>query len=358
MSLLDNRSHLKQFDSHNYLSHILDTPDQIAEGFLLGESVTIPALYAQSKQVLFIASGELLPVAHACMAMMLPYARVPVSVCDDYVIPKWVSRDTLVFGIDYSGDSEDVASCFRQAAQQRARLFALSVNGEIAREARRYRAPNLAIQYGAPPRAAFSYFMSCLAIILKKLDFIDLGKNELTETVNLSSALLETIGPENAQFRNTAKQLAEKIAQRKTIIIGSGPLVPIAQKWQIALASSAKKVAIDTTLNLFNSSLINALEFQTKPNDAPVVILLQSRYDHARNKLQQTLTYQVAQAQKFIFEQIFIHPSGSLFGEMLLTALYGDIVAYYVAWLLNKNPSIVDLSHFIQEHLSNQPHLE
>jgi glucose/mannose-6-phosphate isomerase len=358
MSDLDNRSHIKEFDSHNYLSHILETPDQIADGYSLGDSITIPALYAQSKQVLFIASGDLLPVAQACVSLMLPYARVPVYVADDYAIPKWVSRDTLVFGIDYSGDSENVVSCFRQAAAQHARLFSISISGEIAREARRNRAPNLAIEYGAPPRAAFSYFLTCLAVILKKLDLIDLTKKDIADTATFASGLMEIIGPDNALFRNTAKQLAEKIALRKTIIIGSGSLVPIAGKWQVDFAASAKKIATCSTLNTFNSSLINALEFQTKANDAPAVILLQSKYDHGRNKLQQTLTYQVAQAQKFVFEQIFIHPSGSLFGEMILTSLYGDFVAFYLAWLLNKNPSLVELSQFITEHLSNQPHLD
>jgi hypothetical protein len=100
------------------------------------------------------------------------------------------------------------------------------------------------------------------------------------------------------------------------------------------------------------------MEFQTRPDEAPVVVLLQSKYDHPRNKLQQTLAHQVAEAQKFLFEQIFIHPSGSLFGELLLTALYGDIVAFYVAWLLDKNPSMSELPHFIVEHLSNQPQLD
>jgi glucose/mannose-6-phosphate isomerase len=348
---LDNRSLIKQFDSANYLSHILDTSEQILEGARLGDTVTIPALYMQAKHIVLLAVGDMLPVALALEALLNAYARAPVVIIQDYTLPHWVSSETLVIAIDYSGANEQTFAAFREAAKQRARLFCLCLEGDLAKEARRVRAPHITLHYGAPARAAFSYMLSALVMILKKLDLIDINAATIKQTVQLCAHLLETIGPEMALYRNPAKQLAEKVLVRQTIIIGSGPLIGVAKKWQLAFASTGKVVTQASTLSEFNDTIINGISYQANPAVAPLVIILQSRYDQPRNKLQQTLLYQVAQAQKFMYEQVFMHPSGTAFGEIMLAGLFGEMVSYYLAWLQERDPSLTEATAFIKEHL-------
>src|SRR4026208_2319976 len=99
MSHLDNRSLIKQLDPNNYLEHILEVPDQLQAGLELGQDTIIPALYAQAKQVVILTSTDMLPVALALEAMMVDYARVPVVIVHDFVLPKWVSNETLVVAL-------------------------------------------------------------------------------------------------------------------------------------------------------------------------------------------------------------------------------------------------------------------
>lgn len=355
MSQLDNRAVIKQLDQNNYLSHILDVPEQLVDGFALGESITIPALYAQAKQVVLLASGECMPVALSLQSLAREYARVSITVINDYVIPHWVSSDTLVIAIDYNGTNEEVLVAFREAASRRARLLAVSVGGDLAREARRVRAVHVPLGYGAPARAAFFYTFSCLAYVFRKLDLVEIRESTITEASVLSRSLLETMGIEVAQYQNNAKQLAEKIFTRKTLIIGSGPLTAVAKRWQLVIAQNGKVLTTSSSLSEFNDTIINGLGYFTKPIEAPLVIMLQSKYDHPRNKLQQTLTYQVAQAQKIVYEQIFMHPSGSLFGEIVLASLLGEMVAYYIALLSHSDPTHGEATVYIQERLRREP---
>ncbi len=352
MSLLDNRSLIKQIDQHNYLSHILDVPEQLVEGFHLGEEIRLPALYAQAKQVVLLAAGEVAPLGYALKAMMLSYARIPVVVVDDYILPNWVSNDTLVIALDYYGTTEQILVPFHEAARRKARLVAVTVGGELAREASRFRCPLIPINYGSPARVAFTYLFSCLAQVLDKLDLLEVKESMVSETTVLTRSLIENIGPEAPHYQNSAKQLAEKMVNRKNIIlIGSGPLTGVAKHWQILLTTTAKTIAFSSTVNEFNDTIINGLGFQPKIADSPLVVMLQSKYDYPRNKLQQTLTYQVAQAQKIVYEQVFMHPSGSLFGEIVLASLLGTMVSYYVALLTNKDPSVIEATAYIKEHL-------
>lgn len=354
MSPLDNRAIIKQLDTDNYLSHILDASEQLVDGFELGESIIIPALYAQAKQIVLLATGEMMPVALALQSLTVESARVPVIIIHDYVLPHWVSSDTLVIALDYYGTTEQVLVAFREAASRRARMLAVSVGGDLSREARRVRAVHVPLSYGAPARAAFFYAFSCVAYLFRKLDLCELRESTVTESSVLVRSLLESIGPEVAQYQNNAKQLAEKILSRKTIVVGSGPLISIAKRWQMAVAQNSKTVITSSTLSEFNDTIINGLGYFSKPIDAPFVIMLQSKYDHPRNKLQQTLTYQVAQAQKIVYEQIFMHPSGSLFGEIALAALLGEMTSFYVALLSHHNPSQLDATDYIRGRLKEE----
>ena len=349
---LDNRSLIKLFDSTNYLSHILDAPEQLLAGARLGDAVKVPALYMQAKQIVLLAVGEMLPIALALEAMFQPYARVPLTVIDDYTLPQWVGSETLVIGIDYSSNNEQTLFAFHEASKRRARLLSVSIEGILAKEARRVRAPHVIVEYGSPGRAAFCYMLGCLAMILRKLDLVDIKNQHFKETATLCVHLLENIGPEMALYRNPAKQLAEKVLTHQTIIIGSGPLTGVAKKWQLDFASTGKVVTQASTLSEFNDTIINGISYQPNPALAPLVIILQSKYDQSRNKLQQTLTYQVAQAQKFMCEQVFMHPSGTLFGEIVLSGLFGEMVSYYLAWLQNRDPSLTEASTFIREHVA------
>lgn len=354
MSILDNRTVPKEIDTTNYLSHILETPLQLKDGFELADSAIIPALFAQAKQVVFLVPGEMVPLGLSLVALMQPYARIPAIVVGDYVLPHWVGRETLVIAIDYSGATESVTLAFQEAAARKSRLLSLSIGGDLARQASRVKATHVTLAYGAPARIAFAYLFSCVAQILKKLDFIDHPLQEVEQTMVLTQTLLEDIGLEMEQYRNSAKQLAEKMVHRPTIIVGCGPLVGIAKKWQLTFAATGKIITTASTLAEFNDTIINGLMVPTKSTESQVVVMIQSKYDHQRNKVQQTLTYQVAQAQKFVYEQIFMHPSGSLFGEIVLASVLGDMMSYYLAWLQNKDPEITETTAFLKQQLADQ----
>lgn len=354
MTVLDNRTHLKNIDRHNYLNHLLEVPEQITDGYALGMDMIMPALYAQAKQVIILAAGETKPLAQLVQELALGYARVPVMVIDDYYLPAFVTSDTLVIAIDYTGSNEQVITAFQEAAKRKARLLAISIEGKLASEARRVRGQHLSLQYGAPARLAYYYMMSVMIAIFKKLDMIEVKDAMMVETAVLCRSLMQNIGPEIPQFQNNAKQLAEKIMHAQTMIVGCGPLSPMSDRWWAMLGSSAKLLGCSSTLSEFSDTIVNGLRPMAKGVEPTLVIMLQSKYDHARNKVQQTLVYQVAQAQKVPYEQIFMHPSGSLIGEMMLSALLGDMVAYYVALLIGIDPTPIEASVYLRDQLAHQ----
>lgn len=352
MSTLDNRLLVKELDTRNYLSHILEGPQQLVDGYRLGEQITLPALYAQSKQVVIIPSGEIAPIAYAIASLAAETSRAPVCVLEDFLLPQWIGRDTLVIALDYTGASAAVLAAYRQAVQRRARTLAVSLEGELSRESRRARSHHVTIEYGALARVASFYVLGVAAAVAKKLDLIDLKGAMVDEAADLGRALLENINPDVAHYQNNAKQLAQKAFGRPVIVVSGLPLETAAVKWGVSLSATGKQIAVSVPLARFSDTLINGLYQPAKPADAPLVVMLQSKYDHQQTKVSQTLVYQVAQSHKVVYEQVFMHPSGSLLGEMCLSSLLGEMVGYYVALLHHRDPSETEASDFVRAGLN------
>lgn len=339
MSILDNRQISKQLDQHNYLSHILEAPTQLSEGFDLGMGSTISAGLVQAKQVVIATSGEMEALGQAIVALTLTTSKVPVVIVNDYVLPHWVGSETLVLALDYYGSNDQVIRVYQEAATRKARLLSVSVGGVLSRESRRFRAHHITLRYGALARVAFFYTLGVVIAIAKKLDLLEIKESTVTEAIVLSRTLLENINPEVAQYQNNAKQLAQKIVTHPTTIVGSGPLFSVASKWGVSCGATGKASVRIMSLSDFSATMLNGLSGLGKQTQMPFVVMLQSKYDHQRNKVIQTLVYQVAQAQKIAYEQIFMHPSGSLFGEIVLSSLLGEMVGYYLAMLGSRDPS-------------------
>lgn len=355
-SNLDNRSAYKQLDQQNVFDHLIDAPEQLLAGWAAGSSAVVPASYAQAKHIVILAGGEDRPLAEAARLMAQVTSRVPVTVISTYQVPAWVGSDTVVIAYDYSGNSEQVVAAFEAAVAARARAVSITIGGAMAAVGRRYKVPHLALEYGAPARYAGYYSFPYLLAVLAKLGAVEVRDDDVREASVLMHALFNNFKPDVSEFQNGTKQLANKIMNRPTIIIGSGLLVPIAYRWQLQLSMAAKALVNAAALPEFGQTLINGLVApEGRGAPARLGIILQSKYDHARNKLQQTLSYQVFQARRMMFEPIFMHPSGSPLGEVMLASLYGDLVAYYLAIASGRDPSVTEASTYIAQHLQMSP---
>lgn len=355
MSHLDNRTVYKQLDTQNIFDHFVDAPEQLLVGWQAGAKAIIPAAYSQAKNVTFIASPEDLPMIETLALIARETSRVPVTVLSAYDVPHWLNRDSLLIAVDYSGNSEQVVSVYEKAVQQGVRALTVSVGGLLASAARRYKLPFLTLEYGAPARFAFYHTFPFLCALLKKLDLVDIQENQVREASVLLNSLLQNMRPETSEYENNTKQLAVKIANRQTVIVGSGNLAALAKRWQFQFASTSKMATSASSFPVFNQTLINAVGLtEGKPNQQWLGIILQSKYDSPRNKFQQTLAYQIFQARRLVFEPIFMHPSGSAFGEIVLTSLYGDLTAYYLAILTGNDPAYVEAGDYVTEHLQRE----
>lgn len=79
------------------------------------------------------------------MAALSDKLRKPVSIERGYRIPGWVSRQTAVICVSYSGNTVETLTCYRAAKVRGARVIAVATGGKLAGLASANRTPLVAI---------------------------------------------------------------------------------------------------------------------------------------------------------------------------------------------------------------------
>jgi glucose/mannose-6-phosphate isomerase len=350
MDILDQPQCIKEIDKESMLRHILELPDQIEQAWADMQNFVIPAPYLKAKNVLILGMGG--SGIGGLLVEYLAYSqsKVPVKVIREYELPAYVNSDSLVIASSYSGNTEETLAAFEEAAKKQAKLLAITMGGELASKASKYKAPVYKVEYGSPPRAAIGYSFTVVLAILHKLGFIELGKDDIREAIVLMKGMRTKFVPEVPTYQNEAKKLARKLEKSLPVVIGSGIMYPVAYRWAGQLGENSKHVAFSLPLpELCHNWLVGL----THEIDKLYIMILQSKFDNPRNRLRQNIISQLLNKKNIRHELVFLQPSGSILSEQLLTVYFGDFVSYYLAILHNVNPTSIEEVNYLKINLEN-----
>ena len=91
-------------------------------------------------------------------ALVEPRLGVPWRTIKSYgPVPEWVGRNTLVFSVSYSGNTEETLAAFEEIHAQGRRPVAVSSGGRLAELAASYGVAHVRIPAGLQPRASLGF---------------------------------------------------------------------------------------------------------------------------------------------------------------------------------------------------------
>lgn len=352
MHILDDEKNYQKMDPEGMMQSIKDLPDQLDSIYKQMQKFVVPTHYIKIKNIVILGMGGSAIGGSLTATLALGKCKIPIMVHRDYDLPNFVNHESLVIGVSYSGNTEETICGFTQAAERGAKLVAISTGGQIAALCRKYRAPLFEIDYGAQPRAALGYLLGGVVLILTKLGFIDLGDNEFGETILLMRSLEKKIHLGIPASQNQAKQLAQRINGRFPVIIGSGTLTEVARRWKTQINENSKQAANFEVLPELNHNMVVGLDFPEKIHEKIFVVMLQSKFDHPRNKIRQQATLQILQQKKIQYETIYMQPATTALSEMMMVIFLGDYVSYYLGILNKVDPTPVETITYLKDRLA------
>ena len=230
--------------------------------------------------------------------------EIPVVIAQSYTIPHYVTKKTLAFIISYSGNTEETIAMLKETRKRTKNIVLITSNGKLSREKER----KIIVPTGMEPRDALPYLFFPMWKILK-------GKNvqETIQTIQQIS-VLET------------QRLARKLKNKFPIIYASAENGAIALRWKTQLNEDDKKLAI---ANVYPEMNHNEIESDFRRTYA---ILIRDKHDHYRIKKRMNFTKKHLHAK-----EIYLKGSSKL-ARIFYGIYFGDLTAYYLASLYNKDP--------------------
>jgi glucose/mannose-6-phosphate isomerase len=241
----DDLDAIARLDSGDVLSTIEAMSDQIGNAWEIGRNVSgLPdGLGVESVVVLGMggsgAAGDLVG------ALVQPRLPIPFMVVRSYgFLPEWIGRNSLVFALSYSGNTEETLAAFDETHERGARIVAVSAGGELAKRSAEAGCAHVTLPSGMQPRAASAFTSVPLLSVLVQMGLIPDVAADVEEAISVVGDLQHRCHRKTPVVENPAKDLAARVAGKVPLIYGGrGIGAAIARRFKTDLNEYAKSPA-------------------------------------------------------------------------------------------------------------------
>lgn len=196
------------------------------------EVIGKPAI-KEFKDIIITGMGGSGIVGDVIYSLLYTRSRTPITVVKDFRMPGWVSKDSLVCVISYSGNTLETLSAALDAMNAGAEVCVVASGGKLLEFAISKGLTYVKVDQGLAPRAAFPLL---LIATLKALEFYGINVHG-----NLERSL--NVLKYTSEVDSVAKELAFFIFNSLPVILSSCRLYPIAMRFKNELNENSKIMA-------------------------------------------------------------------------------------------------------------------
>ncbi len=265
--------------------------------------------------------------------------QITVTVNKDYNLPKIMDKNTLVFAISYSGNTEETISCFDEAVKRGYKVIGITAGGELEEKCREKNVEFIKVPSGIQPRNALGYL--CISMLNT------LQENKL---VNVKlEPIVKDLEKMEKQLQEKGEQIAETLLGKVPLIYSSQKLKCLAYGWKIRINENGKTHCFANQFPELNHNEL--VGYTTKTADFHTV-MIKDKDDHQRIKKRFEITKKLIQEKGF--EVTEINTIGSdLTSRIFCTLHLGDWIGYYLAVKKGINPAPVKIVEDLKKELKN-----
>lgn len=326
------KKQIERLDPKNVGLSIASLREQIEHAFRDFMPKKLPFGKRTFQNVIFCGMGGSSLGADFIRTVYEPWLRVPVVMVNGYHLPACADKNSLIILCSYSGTTEEIISCFKEARAKRFATVTIAVGGALARMAKKVHTPlfqiNPTYNPSKQPRIGTGYLMSCFYIVLRKT-ILKAGDFE-----HLSSAITR-VRPQAP----AALAFAKKLSGKSLLIIGADFLRANAHIFSNQLNENAKTFAPYFLLPELDHHLLEGMgSLRTARKHWHIIFFDSALYETSIRK-RVAVTRHVFERQGFRTHRLAF--SGTRVEQALAALAFGAFTSYYMALLQNIDPSTI-----------------
>ncbi|MFH1590810.1 MAG: bifunctional phosphoglucose/phosphomannose isomerase [archaeon] len=264
---------------------------------------------------------------------------LPFLTVSDYDLPALAGKDSLIFIISHSGNTEETIALFRQASKLTKNIVTISSGGKLQEMAKIGDVAHLKVPGDMQPRMSYLTLTIPIIRFLSKLGLVEDPGPDLKE---VAKALARE------EYEEMGKDFAKKLEGRTPLIYASRKLACVAKKWKINFNENAKTHAFFNLFPEFNHNEINGF---IQPKGPFAALILRDDDEHIRVKKRMRIVKEMIKEQDTPVYEVMVRGVSPL--VKVFSAIYiGDWISYYLALENGVNPSGVPFIEDLKKRLS------
>jgi len=203
------------------------------------------------------------------------------------------------------------------------------------------------------PLAAARFRQAIHALARRERRTVFLVTHDLEEAVGVLDQQKGDLQPEVAHAQNKAKQLAHDMAGRIPIIVGVGPLAPVARRWKTQFNENAKAWSYFEVLPEMDHNALSGIEFPPEATDWLYVLFFRYKGLHPRMQMRINLTHRIFGDRGIVTRQVDI-PGQSALAQIMAGVQLGDYASCYAALLHQTDPTEIGAIEGLKKDMAGQ----
>ena len=252
------------------------------------------------------------------------------------ILGKLTNKDLVILS-SYSGNTEEVISCYRQARREGCQVIVITSGGKLEESVGTGRVPFVKLPQGYVPRAALPYMLFSLLKVLEDLGFVKSKAKEVEELIDYLT---------KNSLTEISISLSEKLQGKIPLVYAPENFYPVAYRWKTQMNENAKTASFSNVIPEMNHNEITG--FANK-NASFHAIMLSSDEDMSRMKKRVFATKNAL--QKAGVDVTELNFKGSSLNKVVSAVLLGDLASYYLALRYRTDPMPVKIIESLKREM-------
>lgn len=346
---------IREMDSRDSLKTTENYDKQFKEGLELVKNFNLPELNRNIDEIILLGTGGGSSVTGGILrSLLFNELKQPFIINQAYNIPAFVDKNTLVFVISHSGNTEEILSSYEQAKKTGAYMVAVTAGGKLGEKCKKDNVPCLIVPADiGHPRRDLGYILVPLIAILSKLGLISDKTGDINETIDLFTELNKKLNPEVPIESNHAKQIAKGIYGHIPLIYGSmDHYDSVAWRWKNQFGENGKLLAFYNVIpNLHHDEAVGWDTPKELIEKFYLIMLRDDVFDSDKIKKRKDITASILKDRMGHVE--FVYATGkSLLARMFSLIYLGDFVSLYTPIYRGVDPTPVDVINLFKRKMA------
>lgn len=355
MNNLDDIEAIKKLDPSGVLTSTGLFADQCLQAWSESQKTVFPDEYKAVKNIVVCGMGGSRFTPKTIASLYRKHITVPYEICEDYTVPGYVNKDTLVILSSYSGSTEEVLAAGNDALKKGAKIAGICMGGKIGEFLKQNIAPAYIFlpKYNpcGQPRIGGGYLLMGHLGFLKTLGFVTIEDKEVTEAIEFARTIAKKLTVDVKTSENQAKQLAAFLKDKHPFIVTAEFLKGFGNGFANQINETAKMISDYRYLSELNHHLLEGLLHPETLHQNAVFVFFNSHCYSDPIKKRLPITKDVVDKQHVLTQVIDLTGPNKI-SQVLEAFTLSGFTTFYMAMLYDADPVAIPWVDYFKAELA------